>query len=48
MQDFTIPQIAEKMPEYSYEQIYDTILCDSEFNSLYRCHGQLKLIKNKK
>lgn len=48
MQDYTIPQIAEKMPEYSYEQIYDTILCDSEFNSLYRCHGQLKLIKNKK
>lgn len=48
MQDFTIPQIAEKMPEYSYEQIYDTILCDSEFNSLYRKHGQLKLIKNKK
>lgn len=48
MQDFTIPQIAEKMPEYSYEQIYDTILCDGEFNSLYRCHGQLKLIKNKK
>ena len=47
-QDYTIPQIAEKMPEYSYEQIYDTILCDSEFNSLYRCHGQLKLIKNKK
>lgn len=48
MQDYTIPQIAERMPEYSYEQIYDTILCDSEFNSLYRCHGQLKLIKNKK
>lgn len=48
MQNFTIPQIAEKMPEYSYEQIYDTILCDSEFNSLYRKHGQLKLIKNKK
>ena len=48
LSDLTIPQISEKMPEYSYEQIYDTILCDSEFNSLYRCHGQLKLIKNKK
>lgn len=45
MNGFTIPQIAEKMPEYSYEQIYDTILCDSEFNSLYRKHGQLKLVK---
>lgn len=45
MQDYTIPQIAERMPEYSYEQIYDTILCDSEFNNLYRKHGQLKLVK---
>ena len=45
MNGFTIPQIAEKMPEYSYEQIYDTILCDSEFNNLYRKHGQLKLVK---
>lgn len=45
MNGFTIPQIAEKMPEYSYEQIYDTILCDREFNSLYRKHGQLKLVK---
>lgn len=45
MNGFTIPQIAEKMPEYSYEQIYDTILCDSEFNNIYRKHGQLKLVK---
>ena len=45
--DLTIPQIAEQMPEYSYEQIYDTILCDSEFNNLYRKHGQLKLVKKK-
>lgn len=45
MQDLTIPQIADKMQEYSYEQIYDTILCDREFNSLYRKHGQLKLVK---
>lgn len=47
VQDLTIPQIAERMPEYSYEQIYDTILCDSEFNSLYRKHGQLKLVKKR-
>lgn len=45
--NLTIPQIAEQMPEYSYEQIYDTILCDSEFNNLYRKHGQLKLVKSK-
>jgi DNA invertase Pin-like site-specific DNA recombinase len=45
--DLTIPEIAEHFPEYSYEQIYDTILCDIEFNPLYRIHGQLKL-KNKK
>lgn len=47
VQDLTIPQIAERMPEYSYEQIYDTILCDSEFNNLYRKHGQLKLVKKR-
>lgn len=37
----------QQFPEYFYEQIYDTILCDIEFNPLYRIHGQLKL-KNKK
>lgn len=45
--DLTIPQIAEAMPEYTYEQIYDTILCDAEFNPLYREHGQLKLKKKR-
>ncbi len=45
LQDFTIPQIAEKLPQYTYEQIYDTILCDYEFNALYRKHGQLKIKK---
>lgn len=43
--DMTIPQISDAMPEYSYDQIYDTILCDAEFNSLYRQHGQLKIKK---
>lgn len=41
----TIPQIAEQMPTFTYEQIYDTILCDSEFNELYRKNGQRKLVK---
>lgn len=45
--NLTIPEIAEHFPEYSYEQIYDTILCDNEFNPLYREHGQLKLKKKK-
>lgn len=43
--DLTIPQISEEFPEFSYEQIYDTILCDYEFNPLYRKHGQLKIKK---
>lgn len=30
---------------YQNDQIYDTILCDAEFNSLYRQHGQLKIKK---
>lgn len=45
-QDFTIPQIADEFSEYTYEQVYDTILCDEEFNPLYRKHGQLKVKKN--
>ncbi len=43
----TIPEIAEKMPEYTYEQVYDSILCDAEFNALYRRRAQLKLVKRK-
>ena len=45
--DMTIPQIVDELPEFTYEQIYDTILCDSEFNGLYRKHGQLKVKKGK-
>lgn len=45
--DLTIPQIAETMKEYTYEQVYDTILCDAEFNPLYRGHGQRKVRKCK-
>lgn len=43
--DLTIPQISEQYPEYTYEQIYDTIYCDRELNPLYRKHGQLKAKK---
>lgn len=45
--DLLIPEIAEKFSEFTYEQIYDTILCDAEFNNLYRKHGQLKIKKKK-
>lgn len=41
--DKTIPQIAEEFGEYTYEQVYDSILCDEEFNTEYRKHGQLKV-----
>lgn len=47
-QNLTIPQIAEKFPSYTYEQIYDTILCDYEYNNLYRNHGQLILTKKRR
>jgi DNA invertase Pin-like site-specific DNA recombinase len=46
-QDLTIPQIAERFTAYTYEQVYDTILCDIEYNNLYRKHGQLKIKKVK-
>lgn len=45
--DLTINQIAEAVPAFTYEQIYDTILCDYEFNPLYRKHGQIKAKKKK-
>lgn len=45
-QDLTIPEIHSlHFSNYSYEQVYDTILCDYEFNGLYRKHGQIKLVK---
>lgn len=46
-EDLTIPQISERFPEYTYEQVYDTIFCDEEYHKLYRQHGQLKLVGNK-
>lgn len=46
--DLTLPQIAEQFQEYTYEQVYDTILCDNELNALYRKHGQKKVKKERK
>lgn len=45
--DLTIPQIAEQFPQYTYDQVYDTIYCDRELNPLYRKHGQLKIKKKR-
>lgn len=47
MQDLTIPEIHKKLDKYTYEQIYDTIFCDYEFNNLYREHGQKILTKKR-
>lgn len=47
LEGLTLPEIAERMPAYTYEQIYDTVLCDSEYNALYRKNGHLKARKKK-
>lgn len=45
--NMSIPQIADVLTDYTYEEIYDTILCDEEFNPLYRQHAQKKLVKKR-
>lgn len=47
-QDLTLPQIAERLPQYTYEQIYDTFMCDYEYNVTYRKHGQTKCRSGRK
>lgn len=46
--DFTIPEIHAKLNKYTYEQMYDTIYNDIEFNSLYRQHAQKILVSSHK
>lgn len=41
--DNTIPEICNALKIYSYEQVYDSILCDEEWNKLYRVHGMKKI-----
>ncbi len=48
LEDKTIPEIAALLPQFSYEQLYDSILCDDEFNPLYREHGHLKAKKQQR
>lgn len=45
--NMTIPQISDVLSEFTYEEIYDTILCDEEYNKLYREHAQKKLLKKR-
>lgn len=41
-QDLTLPEITERLGAYTYEQVYDTFMCDYEYNTEYRKHGMLK------
>lgn len=43
MDNFTIPEIHEKLKKYTYQQVYDSIYADKELNTLYRSHGQKRL-----
>ena len=43
MDNFTIPEIHEKLKKYTYQQVYDSIYADRELNTLYRSHGQKRL-----
>ena len=43
MDNFTIPEIHEKLKKYTYQQVYDSIFADRELNTLYRSHGQKRL-----
>lgn len=47
LMDMSIPQIADVLTQFTYEEVYDTILCDEEFNTLYRQHAQKKLVKKR-
>lgn len=43
----TIPEIHKELPQFTYEQLYDSIQMDTVLNSLYRKHAQLKLVKKR-
>lgn len=45
--DMTIPQIAAELPQFTYEEVYDTIYRDDDLNLLYRQHAQLKIKKRR-
>jgi DNA invertase Pin-like site-specific DNA recombinase len=45
--DMTIPEIAEKFPLNSYDEVYAAIDCNDDLNLLYRAHAQKKLLKKR-
>ncbi len=45
--DMTIPEIAAKFPENTYEEVYAAIDADDDLNLLYRAHAQKKLLKKR-
>lgn len=47
VRDMTIPQIATELPQFTYEEVYDTIYRDDDLNLLYRQHAQLKIKKRR-
>lgn len=46
LKGLTIPEIHERLSDYSYEEVYDTILIDDEWHKLYRERGH-KTAKSK-
>lgn len=47
LSDMTIPEIAAKFPENTYEEVYAAIDADDDLNLLYRAHAQKKLLKKR-
>lgn len=46
--DLTVPEIARHYPDYTYDQVYDTISLVPKFEKEYRKHGHLIARKKKK
>lgn len=44
----TLPEIAKELPQYTYEQLYDSVLTDYELSNLYRQYGHKKLVTTKR
>lgn len=45
--DMTIPEISEKFPGNTYDEVYAAIDCNDDLNILYRSHAQKKLLKKR-
>ena len=45
--NLTIPEIHAKINKHTYQEVYDSIYADYELNTLYRQHGQKRLVGNK-